>query len=170
MYNTCVQRIKQGDVYWAEYPTPGFEAPYKCRPVLVVSACQHGGDVVVVPMSSRCKCDSKPYNLSVGDVLGTGKRSYVKCAQPAPLPWQALRDDRYITSVPDDVMDRVLRQMLLNFGVDFQAHTAQQAEAQPADDAAAMEAESEALLMSDAYPPMQPDPLWDDCDTPTWAV
>lgn len=169
MYNMCVQRIKQGDVYWAEYPTPGFEAPYKCRPVLVVSACQHGGDVVVIPMSSRCKCDGKPYNLAVGDVLGTGKRSYVKCAQPTPLPWQALRDDRYITSVPDDVMDRVLRQMLLNFGVDFQAH-AQQAEAQPADDAAAMEAESEALLMSDAYPPMQPDPLWDDCDTPTWAV
>ena len=157
------QRIMQGDMYWVEVPAPGFTPPYKRRPCIVVSADnRRAGDVVVVPLTTNRKYSTRPHSVLVEYTWGTGKRSWVKCSQPTTIPASALHDDCYVVNVPPSLLDKVLRQVLLHLGARL--------ERSPQQDTYITEAESEALLMSDTYPPMQPDPLWDDCDTPTWAV
>ena len=102
--------IKQGDIYWLDYPTPGYHGTM-CRPCVVVSrtaANNPGADILVCPMSSSISRADLPCNIYVGDVVKEGKPTWVKTNQVHAATYNEFKPELLCGSISSSDIIRVV--------------------------------------------------------------
>lgn len=93
--------IKQGDIYWMDYPTPGYHGTM-CRPCVVVSKTavnNPGADILICPMSSSVGRTDLSCNIYVGDVVKRGKPTWVKANQVYTVTYDELKSELLCGSI-----------------------------------------------------------------------
>ena len=135
--------IRQGDIYWLDYQTPGYPTP-KTRPCVVVSATEYnnpGSDVMVCPMSSSVSRDDLPCNVYVGEPVKP-EPTWCKVSQVCTVPAERLKSDELCGKLEPIYLDLVLSGIIRQMGRDDEAIDPGELE---------LEAEREAYMLGGDY-------------------
>lgn len=101
--------IRQGNLYWLDYQTPGYPVTRR-RPCVVVSATElncPGSDVMVCPMSSSVTRMDLPCNVYVGEPIKENPM-WCKTNQVSTVTAEQLTPDLRCGSLEPSYLDLVL--------------------------------------------------------------
>lgn len=115
----AMQPINQGDIWWAELPSPRGSEPGFRRPVIIVQQSpitySQISTVICVPLTSNVRLANAPGNVFM-PIMQTGlpKESVANVSQILTLDKRFLGE--YVRTVPESLLTRVLDGIVFMLG------------------------------------------------------